>query len=108
MGWLPLLSAEAQTLCPVRLTHAQLCSELPCAKSSNSWTRLTYASITFCSTGHSTSQTVSSLNVAGRTRLRLTPRALEYVAARLQRLEELESLKRLSPVGCGMVFCLSA
>ena len=29
MGWLPLLSAEAQTLCPVRLTHAQRCSELP-------------------------------------------------------------------------------
>lgn len=29
MGWLHLLSAEAQTSCPVRLTQAQLCCELP-------------------------------------------------------------------------------
>ncbi|KAK9832497.1 hypothetical protein WJX81_002220 [Elliptochloris bilobata] len=36
--------------------------------------------------------------MSGRTQLWLTPRALEYVAARLQRLEELEGLKRLSPV----------
>ena len=41
---------------------------------------------------------LSPLERAGRIRLRLTPRALEYVTARLQRLEELESLKRLSPV----------
>ena len=41
---------------------------------------------------------LSAPAVTGRVRLALQPRALEYVAARLEVVEELERLKNLSPV----------